>query len=175
MTGQQSAWLIPPATSRPGAVRLFCFPYAGGNAGIFRDWPSLVPAGVEIWPVELPGRARRLFEDPIDSCSGLAEECATAIAPFLGQRHAFFGHSMGGLLGFEVARTLRGRGAGGPGHFFASGCRAPHVSDRRTPIHALPQHEFLRALNDFGGTPREVLESSEDAFEQILEPQDTLT
>lgn len=74
---------------------------------------------------------------------------------------AFFGHSMGALLSFEVARELRRQHGIVPVHLFASGRRAPQAPDRDPPIHQLPDPAFLDELRLLDGTPEEVLEHPE--------------
>jgi medium-chain acyl-[acyl-carrier-protein] hydrolase len=74
---------------------------------------------------------------------------------------AFFGHSLGALLGFEMARLLRRKGGPRPLCLLVSGCRAPHVPDTRAPIHELPEPEFLEELRHLNGSPPEALEHAE--------------
>src|ERR1700687_677986 len=85
---------------RPGPktrLRLFCFPYAGAGALIFRTWPDGLPAEVEGCPVQLPGRGTRVAERPFTQLSPLIEALAQALAPLLDKPFAFFGHSLGSL------------------------------------------------------------------------------
>src|ERR1039458_7197841 len=95
---------------RPGPearLRLFCFPYAGAGALIFRTWSDGLPADVEVCPVQLPGRGTRLMERPFTQLSLLIEALAQALVPFLDKPFAFFGHSLGALVSFELARRIR--------------------------------------------------------------------
>ncbi len=145
-------------TPRPQArLRLFCFPYAGGAASIYRVWPQQLPAEVEVCPVQLPGRESRLRESPFRRVGLMVETLAQALSPHLGLPFAFFGHSMGGLIAFELARQLRRLGLPGPLVLIASGRRAPHVPDEDPPIHDLPEPEFIEELRRLNGTPEEVL------------------
>src|SRR5262245_25838037 len=111
---------------RPG-VRLFCFPHAGGGASLFRGWADGLPDAVEVCPVQLPGRETRFREPPFLCLEPLIEALATALRPHLDRPFAFFGHSLGALVAFELARRL-GRAEGPqPVHLFVSGCAAPQI------------------------------------------------
>ena len=143
------------------SLRLFCFPYAGGRNLIFRGWQEGLPAAVEVCPVELPGRGRRLREPPFTKLTTLVEATAEAILPLLDKPFAFFGHSMGAMISFELARRLRREHAPTPVHLFVSGRRAPHIPDTDPPTYDLPEPEFLDELRRLNGTPQEVLEHAE--------------
>src|SRR5215207_8603838 len=107
--------LTPKSRSR---VRLFCFPYAGGGTAIFRDWAGGLPTAIEVCPVVLPGRGSRMGESPLTRLSAVVEQLARAITPYLDKPFAFFGHSMGAFIGFELARSLRRQAGVEPAHLF---------------------------------------------------------
>jgi surfactin synthase thioesterase subunit len=141
---------------------MFCFPYAGGGASAYRGWAGSVPGDIEVCPVQLPGREGRLREAPFERTDLLVQALTDALQPWLGDLpFVFFGHSMGGMLGFELARELRRRGKPQPLHLFVSGRRAPQVPDREEPIHGLPEAEFIEKLRELNGTPEEVLQHAE--------------
>jgi medium-chain acyl-[acyl-carrier-protein] hydrolase len=83
------------------------------------------------------------------------------LAPALQPPYVFFGHSMGALVSFELACRLRAQGRIGPDHLIVSGFRAPHLRDRRLPIHDLPDADIMERLRELGGTPEEVLANTE--------------
>ena len=162
MTASVSDPWIACRKPRPQArLRLFCFPYAGGGASIFRTWPDGLPADVEVCPVQLPGRGTRLMERPFTQLSPLVEALAQALLPLLDKPFAFFGHSLGALVSFELARHLRRQYGVHPVRLFVSACRAPQIPHRDRPIHTLPEAEFLAELRRLNGTPAEVLEHEE--------------
>ena len=149
---------------RPGPearLRLFCFPYAGASALIFRAWPDGLPADVEVCPVQLPGRGVRLMERPFAQLSPLVEALAQALAPLLDKPFAFFGHSLGALISFELARGFRRQYGVHPVRLFVSAGRAPHIPHRGPPIHTLAEKEFLAELRRLNGTPSELLDHEE--------------
>jgi medium-chain acyl-[acyl-carrier-protein] hydrolase len=142
-------------------VRLFCFAHAGGNAVIFHGWHRQVPADIEVRAVQLPGRANRWNEAPHVQVEELLDALLTALQPWMDVPFAFFGHSMGAMLAFELTRSLRRRGAPLPVHLFVSGRGAPQIPSTRPPLHQLPDDKFLEAIRRFGGLPEVVLENPE--------------
>ena len=147
---------------RPQArLRLFCFPYAGGGALIFRTWSDGLPADVEVCPIQLPGRGTRLMEPLFTQLSPLIQALAQALFPLLDKPFAFFGHSLGALVSFELARQLRRQYGVQPVRLFVSASRAPQLPHRGLPVHTLPEGDFLAELHRLNGTPRAVLEHEE--------------
>ncbi|WRH68385.1 MAG: thioesterase domain-containing protein [Planktothrix sp. GU0601_MAG3] len=134
-----NSWVTYPKPNPQAKLRLFCFHYAGGGAVIFRSWADSLPSTVEVCPIELPGRSSRLRETPFTQMEPLIQTLAPAIFPHLNKPFAFFGHSMGGLVSFELAQLLRKEYNQSPLHLFVSGCRAPQIPDRASQIHALPE------------------------------------
>lgn len=154
-------WLAYREVNPRARARMFCLPYAGGGASTYRGWGGLLPK-VEVCPVQLPGREGRLREAPFEHSEPLVQALADALQPsFQELPFVFFGHSMGAMLGFELARELRRRGQRLPLHLFVSGRREPQVPDREEPIHGLPEAEFIERLRELNGTPEEVLEHAE--------------
>lgn len=95
---------------RPHAdVRLICFPHAGGSASVFRGWAERLPDSVEVVAVQYPGRQDRIHEEPISDMGQLTERLVEALAPQFDRPVAFFGHSLGATVAFEVARELHPR------------------------------------------------------------------
>lgn len=154
-------WLTCPKPNPRASMRLFCFPYAGGGASVFRTWPDELPADIEFYAIELPSRGRRIKEPPITRMEPLVRGIAGAIESLLDKPFCFFGHSMGALTGFELARLLRREGRAQPSHLFVSGAIAPQIKDNQEVTYNLPEPEFLDVLRRLGGTPHEVLEHEE--------------
>jgi medium-chain acyl-[acyl-carrier-protein] hydrolase len=142
-------------------LRLFCFPYAGGGLAVFRDWPPSLPHFVDVCSVELPGRERLIGEPPQRSLPSLVERIASAVESWLEPGYALYGHSMGALLAFELARYLIRNGAPPPAALLVGAHRAPQLSDRRAPLHGLPDARFIEELARLKGTPSDILASSE--------------
>ena len=148
---------------RPHArLRLFCFPYAGGGALIYREWSQDMPDEIEVCPVQLPGRERRLREPSFTRVEPLIDALLPALTPYFDMPFAFFGHSMGGTLAYELAQRLAQEGQDGPQHLVASARRAPQVAAEDNQIHYhLPDDEFKEHLREIKGTPEEVLANEE--------------
>ena len=154
-------WLILARPNPVAAMRLFCVPYAGGSPLIFSDWPADLPPDVEVGLIQLPGRGARLGEPPFTSVAPLIESLVPALHPFLDKPFALFGHSMGGLICFELARALELKLGLEPEVLFVSGRQAPPLRDRTTLHYDLPEPEFLKELRQLGGTPPEILDHPE--------------
>ena len=156
------AWIVCREPRPVPRLRLFCFPYAGGNASIFRTWPQSLPDDIEVCPIQLPGRGTRLREPPISDLSILAKVLAQVLRPLFDIPFAFFGHSLGGLIIFELARELRRNHNNiHPVQLVVSGTRAPQRAHRERDIHNLPRAEFIAELRRLKGTPDEILENLE--------------
>lgn len=152
-----SPWFVCPKRSLQEKARLFCFPYAGGGPMIFREWPQELPPDVGVYALHLPGRGGRLSESLFTEFELLTDAIVEAIVPYLDLPFAFYGHSMGAIVSFEVARRIRREHGFEPIHLFVSGRRAPQIPSSTPPIHALPHPEFLDELRRLNGTPPEVL------------------
>src|SRR5262249_12373891 len=150
-------WFHVQHRNPSAALRLFCFPYAGGDIGIYRDWFKDLPASVEVVAVQYPGRGIRFGEALISSCGGMVSALSQYRVHFLDKPFAFFGHSSGALVSFELARELQRKGGAGQVHHFISGRRALHLPRPGVVLHSLPDDEFVAELVRFGGTSSELL------------------
>lgn len=142
-------------------LRLFCFPYAGGGASIYRTWGEQLPPQVEMRPVQLPGRENRMSEPSLTRIEPLVQAVAEALLPYLDLPFAFFGHSMGALVAFELARKLRSAVDLEPLQLFVSGRIAPHHVRSEPPNYNLPEPELIEELRRLNGTSEEALEHPE--------------
>lgn len=165
----------PPVVEweRPGPrarLRLFCFPYAGGGAPVFRGWGGLFPPEIHVVPVHLPGRGNRFTEAPLTRADALVEQLAEELKPYMDMPFAFFGHSMGAMLAFELTRRLHALSRPLPEILLVSGRRAPQRPSDKRPLHALPEKEFQDELRSLNGTPEEILQHPElmELFAPIL-------
>lgn len=142
---------------------LFCFPYAGGTAQVFNSWQAAfaLSPGIQVCAVQYPGRGNRMREPAFTDCRLLVEAFLPYMLPLLDKPFALFGHSMGAIIAFEVARALRREWGLQPAHLFVSGRRAPQVPARRSQAYNLPDNELAERLRSLNGTPREVLEDAE--------------
>ncbi|MBA3772359.1 MAG: thioesterase [Ramlibacter sp.] len=166
----EPCWLLFGAGEpRPDArARLFCFHYAGSGGSIFRHWPDSLPDEVELVAVQLPGRENRLHEPLLHSMEDVAPPIVDELMPLLDRPFAFFGHSTGALIGFEVARVLRMRGLPQPQLLIVSAQNAPDVKPA-TIRHQLSDPEFIEVLRGCNGTPDAIL--ANPALLELLLPR----
>jgi medium-chain acyl-[acyl-carrier-protein] hydrolase len=142
-------------------IRLFCLPYAGGSAAIYKDWQKAVPAELQICPIELPGRGLRSREPLPHSIPELAREIASALDLHNDKPLALFGHSMGAAIAYEVARNLEAKNNRALCVLIVSGARAPFLERKKPGVGDLSDSEFLDHIRDLNGTPPEVLADQE--------------
>jgi medium-chain acyl-[acyl-carrier-protein] hydrolase len=159
----KNPWVFMNALDPQARLYLFCFPYAGGTAQTFNSWQAAFPpsTGIQVCPVQYPGRGNRIREPAFTDCRLLVEAFLPHMIPLLDKPFALFGHSMGAIVAFEVARALRRERGLQPAHLFVSGRRAPQVPPRELPTYNLPDDEFTEELRRLNGTPPEVLEHAE--------------
>ncbi|OLT20855.1 thioesterase [Actinomadura sp. CNU-125] len=143
---------LKDAPAETAAIRLLLLPHAGGGAASFTHWPALFPPTISAVRVQLPGREEAAAQPPFRR----VHHAVDALLPLmrrLGEAPmALYGHSMGALVAFELARSLGVAGMP-PVHLFVSGRRAPHLPARSAPIHGLPEDAFVEAVERLGGIP----------------------
>lgn len=162
-------WLRRLARNESPAFRLICAPSAGAGTGPFARWNELLPEA-EVHAVQLPAREMRSREAPARSIGDVADAVKDALQGLPPCPTAIFGHSMGALIAFEVARRLDGAAA--PLALLVSARRAPCLPERHLPIAHLPRHEFIGATQTrYGGIPDIVLRDPEllDLFIPVLQ------
>jgi medium-chain acyl-[acyl-carrier-protein] hydrolase len=142
-------------------MRLFCFPYAGGGVHVFNDWKHMLPDWVQLVPLSLPGRDVRIKEQCLNNLSLLLDELEPTITPYLDRPYAFFGHSMGAQIAYELAHRLAVRDVRMPERLFLSGRVSPTSGYQKDPIHHLPEEELVEKLKKLNGVPTPVLENRE--------------
>jgi medium-chain acyl-[acyl-carrier-protein] hydrolase len=158
---QRTVWLAGYRPNPQAGLRLFCFPYSGASSAIYSQWPRTLPPAIEACLVELPGHGARIAEIPFTQLAPLVQAAARELGPYFDMPFAFFGHSMGALVAFELARLLHRKHCLIPAHLFVSGHAAPQVTVYESPIHGLPDREFLEALRKLNGMSRGELEHAE--------------
>ncbi|MEV0230697.1 alpha/beta fold hydrolase [Nonomuraea sp. NPDC050786] len=150
-------WISWRHRNPAASVRLYCLPYAGGGTRIFDGWPALLGEGVEVCPILLPGREDRITEQPVSRLSDLVPALLEGLAPTMTKPYAIYGHSMGGLVAFELARRLCAEGARMPAHLYVSGCGPKPIPPARR-AGELSDEQFIEKLRGMNGTPPEFFE-----------------
>jgi surfactin synthase thioesterase subunit len=148
-------------------AQVVCFAHAGGDPVSFVRWQRQFGDAAQLLAVVPPGRGHRSGQPAAADVTELADRAAAAIALLPNRRTILFGHSLGGLIAFEVARRLRDR----PDltDLIASGCSAPSrmPSARVVRVARLEGREFAEAVAFFGGLPPEVV-AAEELHELLL-------
>lgn len=151
-------------------MNLFCFPFAGANKYSYKIFLPYVAQNIVLIPLELPGRGVRMHESLLFNISQMANDLYHKIKDDLWQPYAFFGHSMGTVLAYQVIRIILSDNQPPPVHLFVSSHRGPSVKEKERSRHLLPRNEFIQELKDMGGSPDEILNNDDlmDFYEPIL-------
>lgn len=159
-----NSWITIPRPNPLARVRLLCIPYAGGGPSAYAPWNRHIPDWIELRVVAPPGREIRAEEASVRTMEDFVAPIVTAVLSDRSVPFAIFGHSMGAVVGYEVA--LRCRDAGfGPNHLFLSGRAFPADLPAKSPLYRLPDAEFLQTIRDtYGGLPEEL-----DEYPEILQ------
>lgn len=163
-TGLEASWPVRGRPHAARALRLYCFGHAGASAAAFRTWQARLEPSIEVCAIELPGHGRRMGEAPQDQLLPLAGELTQALARELRatpRPYALFGHSMGALLAFEVARGLARLAIQPPLRLLVSGANTPQRRPPSRLLHRLPDEGLLEELRTYDGTPQELLDDRE--------------
>ena len=144
-------------------ISLFCFPFAGGSSAAYNKWRSHIDKHIELHLVELAGRGRRIYEPHYESIEACVDDLFNVIRNDLNKHpYAFFGHSMGAIIAYELALKIKKNNLPEPIHIFFSGRSAPHIPDAEPEMYyLLPENEFKEKIVEIGGTPREFLDHPE--------------
>lgn len=161
MTGKASKWILPFNPTPGASLQLFCFPYTGVGASVYRTWAAELGPAIEVIGVQPPGREARFAEPLFTRLDPLLDALLPAIQPLLSPPFAFFGHSLGSFVSFELCRRLRAAGGPLPVHLFVSGQRAAQSTLRKERYHLLPDAELIEQLRRYNGTPAPVLADKE--------------
>ncbi len=160
-------WFTNFNHSYEGDYRVICFPFSGGGANVFREWPSQLPQA-ECWALKLPGREARFSAPLISNLEQLVETLAPLVHALMDKPCVFFGHSMGALIAFELARYIEIHYQKSIELLIVSAYRSPERKSKKRQLHTLSDHEFVRELMAYGGTTSQILVHKETM--QLLLP-----
>jgi len=161
MSTKFNQWVTCPFPQPEAELRLFCLPFAGGGASIYRGWGKLLGSTVEVCPIQLPGRENRFSEPAFKNVQALAQALANQLQLYSNKPFAIYGHSMGALIAFELTRVLQSNGMEMPEVLMLGAHRAAHLPRTRETLYTLDDKTFIERLQRFGGFPEEVLASEE--------------
>ncbi|MFD8203421.1 thioesterase II family protein [Streptomyces sp. NPDC059701] len=155
-------WIVGRYAAGRPRLRLFCLPPAGGSASSFNVWRPGLPRGVELAPVELPGRGSRFGEPVPSALEPLVDSLLEALSNELDLPYVLFGHSFGAVVAYELTRRLERRDdLPAPAALVVSAHRAPHVPLGRERLTASDDRTLAAWLHRHGGLPGELLEHPE--------------
>jgi medium-chain acyl-[acyl-carrier-protein] hydrolase len=157
---KHSPWLLPLKHSAASSLSVFCFPYAGAGASVYRSWNKLFTPDMNLYAIQAPGRETRFSEDFVGSIPELASTVAKEILNTTDKPIVLFGHSLGAACAYETARALEHTGRS-PELLILSGRQGPGSISKRAPIAHLSDTEFLQHVLTYKGTPAAVLENEE--------------
>ncbi|MDR3491851.1 MAG: beta-ketoacyl synthase N-terminal-like domain-containing protein [Gammaproteobacteria bacterium] len=161
-------WIAYRQVQAHAKVKLFCLPYGGGGASLYRDWQAMLPDTIEVCPIQLPGREARLNEAPIGNIDVLVDQLVENLKSELTMPFAFFGHSFGSLIAFELIRALRKQNLAMPMHFFASAFPDPRVPTKS--LDALLQDLKAIGIDLFAlGSEQAIAQMPEDKLKQLAD------
>ncbi len=148
---------------RPGErrLRMFCFPFAGSGASGYAGWQRWIAPGVQVMPVQLPGRESRMAEPRFTELPKLIDDLDRELGPELDEPYVLFGHSMGALIAFGLAQQLLATGAPLPRALVVSAYRAPHLPAVPLASPDAPEGELVASLARLGGIPPVLLDHPE--------------
>ena len=164
MSSASSRWLVQSPADNAAQVRLVCIPHAGGGASTFHAWRELLKPSIAVCSIQLPGREDRFREPPVRLLAEILESITGALSSLDDRPLVLFGHSMGAIIAFEVARQLEAAGRTGPAALLVSGRSAPHLINRAPQVGHLPSSQLLNRIAElYGGIPAMLLSDPEMA------------
>lgn len=144
-------------------IKLFCFPYAGGSAMIYNRWKPFIDSRIELIPIELAGRGRRIHEGLYKDVKAVVDDVFYIIREDIKYSpYSIFGHSMGAMISYELAQKIKNSNLPSPEHIFFSGRSAPHLErEDEKKYHLMDDDRFKKEVLQLGGTPPEFFEHPE--------------
>ncbi|RJE85176.1 thioesterase [Paenibacillus sp. 1011MAR3C5] len=157
-----SPWLHIPKPNPGARLRLVCFPYAGGSATIYREWPAALSPEIEVVAIQLPGRGNRFMDKPVGDLDAIIKPMLATLTPYLEDKpFVLFGHSMGAMLAYESAKRLESALPGRLKHLFASAFRSVQLPRTDHGRYLLSNAELKEELRKLNGTPEALLQNDE--------------
>jgi surfactin synthase thioesterase subunit len=156
-----NAWFDMNPGHGDAGVRLFCFSHAGGDAALYARWRDVLAPEIEVCPVILPGRGVRWREAPYRRMNDLANPLFDALLPAVDRPFGFFGHSMGAVIAYEMARRFAAVSAEPPRCLIVSGRQQPFLPSRLPSVYGLSADQLLARMSLLNGTPMVLLQNQE--------------
>ncbi|NEO84955.1 MAG: acyltransferase domain-containing protein [Spirulina sp. SIO3F2] len=142
----ETDWIVNINTNPDAAIRLFCFPYNSGSIATFYDWPNQLPDNVEVLGIQLPGGADRRHDKPLPDITTVVQTLAPLLKPYLDRPFAFYGHSLGALISFELAHELWQSYQLTPKMLWIGAWSAPHLLNPYPALENKTDEEVIRDI-----------------------------
>lgn len=150
-------------------IKLFCIHHAGGSSIAFNKWKNCLADKIEMCPIELAGRGRRMSEDFYKSLDEAIDDVYQFImAESKDSKYAIYGHSMGAAIAYEVCCKIAENKDDNLVHLFLSGRECPTKVKENQAIYKLGEEEFKKEILKLGGTPKEVFEN--ESLKEVFVP-----
>lgn len=167
MSRATPAWFTDFGQNPEAPLRLFAFAHAGGGANVFARWGKALP-GVHVLAARLPGRESRIAELPFAQMDALMDALIEQVAPRLDRPFVLYGHSLGGLISYELTHRLRERGLRQPERLLIGAYRSPDRKSPHPPLRDLTGSDLIAGMNRYDSMPRAIVDSPE--LMELLEP-----
>ncbi|MEV6559420.1 alpha/beta fold hydrolase [Nocardia sp. NPDC051756] len=143
------------------ATTLYCLPHAGAGASTYLPWRKQLQPEVDVVPLQPPGRELRMRDEPFENLGPLLDDLLAVMDGEWREPFVLFGHSLGALVAYELARRLSAGAGPRPAHLIVSGRRAPHKPSRLPWVRMASDSTLLEIVYRLGGTPEEVLDDAQ--------------
>lgn len=161
-TPKKNPWIYEHKFSEDNPTTLICFPYAGGNTHAYSSWCDFLPDDWNLLAIQYPGRLSLMGYPPEKDITKLVDQLYPFVAPYLGSgKIIFFGHSLGALVSYELAKRVETQGNDPIDALYVSACVSPDLVGKEEGIHHLSDDDFLTKISGYGGTPKEILQDKE--------------
>ena len=141
----------------PAAMRLFCFHHAGGAASTFTGWQDELGPQINVLPVQLPGRERRVAEPRFTDMGALVADLDRNLDPLLHAPYALYGHSMGAAVAYNLALFRAARGSSLPVRLMVGAYPPPDVPAPIDKALELSDDQLTQWLVGIGGMSEWIL------------------
>ncbi|MER9714544.1 alpha/beta fold hydrolase [Mesorhizobium sp. M0174] len=168
--GEAKALLSVVKSSPEPSYRIIFFPHGGGSVQSFRTWSEYLPEDIELICIDLPGRGKRSAEASIRSMDVLVPMVTEALRDYSDRPFIFFGHSVGALVAYEIARFLEKAGRPSPFHVVVSAHPSADVPADEPPLYSYADDKLTDVIRSLGLVPKEALANDELLHNFILPP-----
>jgi surfactin synthase thioesterase subunit len=149
-------------------LTIVALPFAGGDQYSYDRFRKFLPSNFILKTVEYPGRGARIGENCLSDIVSISNDVLEQVKNDIQEnRYIIYGHSMGALVGYELAKEIIRNNYRAPSCLFFTGSAGPSIPEDN-PISDYETERFWKEISDFGGLPIEVF--SNDEFLNFYEP-----